>query len=267
MPADDKKRGRRPPPKAPQEVAARGRGADGRREPRRATSWKVIAAKLDGDIAAGKYRETLRLPTETGLARELGVSRHTLRRAIAALKDKGLLYSAPHNGVFIAPLRLSFPLSARTRLTDVLTPTGLTPSGHLISQQRCLPPTDIARQLGIAKRSEVIELQILRAANDKPVTYVTVWLPAERFGRIGELFASVGELREAMLLHGVPDYRRSDLRVSARPAVEAECRVLGLEAGGIVLVVESMSRDPTGEPTHLSLFRFDAERVELAIDL
>jgi GntR family phosphonate transport system transcriptional regulator len=239
----------------------------GGRVTRRSMSWKAVAAKLDGEIAAGKYRETMRLPAETVLARALGVSRHTLRRAIAALEVRGLLYCVPHKGVFLAPLRLSFPLSAKTHFADAVTPTGLTPSGQLISQQRCIPPPEIARQLRIAKRSEVIELQVVRAANGKPLSYATIWLPAERFGRIGDLFASVGELHEALNLHGVPEFRRSELRVMARTALEVERNVLGLETGGVVLVVESTSQDPTGEPTHLSLFRFGAERVELAIEL
>lgn len=216
---------------------------------------------------AGKYRGSPRLPSEARLARELGVNRYTLRRAVEMLEEKGLVYTVPHNGIFLAPLKLSFPLSASRRFAEALSSSGLVPSGRLISQRRCLPPPEIAQQLRIAKRSEVFELRVLRSANSKPVSYATIWLPAERFGRIGELFASVGALRQAMVLQGVPDYRRSALRISARQAAEEETSILGLNPGGFVLIVESLSKDRAGEPTHVSMFRFGADRVELEIEL
>lgn len=266
MPADKPKRGRRAQSGATEGKAVGRKLPAGRRRVDGA-GWKAVAQRLEADIVAGKYNDTSRLPPETALARALGVSRHTLRRAIAALDTKGLLHTVPHNGVFLAPLKLSFPFSSSQRFADALRPVGMASGGKLLSQRRGLPPVDIARLLKIAKRSEVIELEVVRTANDKPLCYVTVWLPADRFPRIGEIFASVGELRQAMALHGVSDYRRVVVRVSSRPAAEAEREFLKVDDGGIVLVVESISHDAAGEPTHVSLFRFAAERVDLVIEV
>jgi GntR family phosphonate transport system transcriptional regulator len=267
MAADNARRGRRPTASKGRRKATPPHGLEPDTKAGGRGSWKVVAGRIEAAIASGNYAEGTRLPAETMLTRELGVSRHTLRRAIAALETRGLIHSVPHNGVFVTPLKLSFPFGARKRFTEAIASFGLKASGQLVSQRRCLPSAYIARQLRIARRSEVIELQIVRSVSGRPLGFATIWLPAERFARIGEMFAAVGELRQAMILHGVADYRRSVLRVSARPAAEDERTMLDLEMDAVVLVVESLSRDATGEPTHVSLFRFGANRVDLVLEV
>lgn len=240
---------------------ARGRNkARGGKSP---ASWQLVSKRLEADILAGKFNDAGRLPPEIMLASEQGATRHTLRRAIAALAAKGMVRIIPHQGAFLAPLRLSFPLGAMARFSEAVAPTGLEPGGLLLSQRRCRPPAEVADLLEIAKRTEVIELSILRTASGNPIGYVTIWLPAERFGRAGELFKAAGELRRAMAQMGVAEYRRSKARVTSRRADETELARLALEDGAYVLVVESVSVDHAGEPTHVSLFRFAADRVDL----
>lgn len=228
--------------------------------------WQHLAKRLEADLAAGTYRDAGRLPAETVLANQHGVNRHTIRRAIAALVAKGLLRSVPHQGAFLAPVRLSFPLGATTRFSEALGPAGLEPGGRVTSQRRCKPPADVARLLGIAQRTEVIELVTTRTANANPLAYVTTWLPAERFARAAELYAVFGEMRQTLAQMGVANFRRSLARVSSRLADAEELAALGLDEGAYVLAVESVSVDDTGEPTHVSLFRFGADRVDLVVE-
>ncbi len=228
--------------------------------------WQQLAKRLETDLAAGAYREAGRLPAETLLAKQHGVNRHTLRRAIAALVAQGLLRSVPHQGAFLAPVRLAFPLGATTCFSEALRLAGLEPGGHVTSHRRCKPPPDVARLLGIAQRTEVIELTTTRTANANPLAYVTTWLPAERFGKAAEIYGVFGQMRRTLAQMGVANYRRSLVRVSSRPADGEELAALGLDRGAHVLVVESVSVDDTSEPTHVSLFRFGADRVELVIE-
>ena len=51
--------------------------------------WRQIASQIEEDIAARHFPPGGRLPTEQELATRFEVNRHTLRRAVAALEDKG----------------------------------------------------------------------------------------------------------------------------------------------------------------------------------
>ena len=58
----------------------------------------VIAARIE----AGEI--THRLPAERDLAKELGVAYQTLRHAMKALRDRGLIITRQGRGTFVAPL-------------------------------------------------------------------------------------------------------------------------------------------------------------------
>ena len=229
--------------------------------------WQKLADRLEADIVADLYLEAGRLPAETALARQYGVKRHTLRRAISALVGKGLLRSVPHQGAFLRPKRLTLPVAARSSLAEALNAQGMTPGARVLSQRTCKPPDKVAGLLGIARRTDVLELVYLKTANDRPICYVTTWLPAERLARAGDLYAAFGEMRHALARLGIAHYRRTWVQISSRTGDEQECAALDLGQGSQLIVMESKSADAAGEPTHVSTYRFPADRVELIVKL
>jgi GntR family transcriptional repressor for pyruvate dehydrogenase complex len=71
----------------------------------RIESEKLAAAvvrQIEGLILHGILRPGERLPSERELAERLGVSRPSLREAIAALQDRGLLASRAGAGIYVA---------------------------------------------------------------------------------------------------------------------------------------------------------------------
>src|SRR5437868_5401677 len=61
-----------------------------------------IAARVRQDVRAGRYSPGQRLPAEVDLARQLGVSRGTIRQAFSALLAEGLLQTVPGRGTFVS---------------------------------------------------------------------------------------------------------------------------------------------------------------------
>lgn len=62
-----------------------------------------VAADLSALITSGRYRPDSRLPSETELAAQYGVARVTIRRAVARLRDLGLLVTVHGRGTFTTP--------------------------------------------------------------------------------------------------------------------------------------------------------------------
>ncbi len=67
-----------------------------------------IAKQLEGKITQGHFQVGERLPAERLLAKQLGVSRPSLREAFQLLTSKGLLYSRPGGGTFVKATYASF---------------------------------------------------------------------------------------------------------------------------------------------------------------
>lgn len=95
---------------------------------RRASLYLAIAEQLESYIMSEKLQPGERLPTERDLAQMFGVSRTTVRQALAALEAKGLIESHIGSGTFarrhsaeFAVARLAHMLDrARVRLTEAL---------------------------------------------------------------------------------------------------------------------------------------------------
>jgi GntR family transcriptional regulator, transcriptional repressor for pyruvate dehydrogenase complex len=64
---------------------------------------REIAERIAGDIMAGKLRPGSRLPTEQQMMAALGVSRTTVREAVAALRADGLVVTRQGAGAFVSP--------------------------------------------------------------------------------------------------------------------------------------------------------------------
>src|SRR5215208_4395100 len=61
-----------------------------------------IAARIRRDVREGLYAPGERLPSELDLARQLGVSRGTIRQSLTALLGDGLLQTVPGRGTFVS---------------------------------------------------------------------------------------------------------------------------------------------------------------------
>ncbi|TIV74378.1 MAG: GntR family transcriptional regulator, partial [Mesorhizobium sp.] len=92
--------------------------------------WRQIADRILQGIASGDFAENAALPPEVALAERYGVNRHTVRSAIAALVQEGVLKAEQGRGTFVlSRKRLSYPIGARTRFSTGL--QGQTSERHI----------------------------------------------------------------------------------------------------------------------------------------
>jgi DNA-binding GntR family transcriptional regulator len=63
-----------------------------------------IAAIIKRGILSGRYPPDTRIPTESELVETFEVARSTARRAAAALREEGLVYTVQARGTYVARL-------------------------------------------------------------------------------------------------------------------------------------------------------------------
>ena len=64
--------------------------------------YRQIAAIIKRSILSGKYPPDTRIPTESELVETYEVARSTARRAVAALREEGLVYTVPARGTYVS---------------------------------------------------------------------------------------------------------------------------------------------------------------------
>jgi GntR family transcriptional regulator len=66
--------------------------------------YRQIAAIIKRGILSGQYPADTRIPTESELVEAYEVARSTARRAVAALREEGLVYTVAARGTYVAKL-------------------------------------------------------------------------------------------------------------------------------------------------------------------
>ena len=226
-------------------------------------AWRQIADGVEAEIVSGLFAPGAQLPTEAALAARFAVNRHTVRRALAALAERGLLRATQGRGTFVEPRPITYPIGPRTRFSEIVSGSGREPGGRLLTSRDEAADAAVAQALGLAIGSPVLRLETLRSADGVPVSYSTAHLPLPRFDGLGDI---AGEgLSAAFARYGVGDYRRILTRITARTADSEMARQLELAPGRAVLVVESVNSDAAGIPIQTATAYFAADRVEIVV--
>jgi GntR family phosphonate transport system transcriptional regulator len=228
--------------------------------------WRQVADGIERGIADGRFTAGERLPAEMEIAETYRVNRHTVRRALAALAERGLVRAERGSGTYVEAPRIAYPLRSRTRFSEIVGAGGREPRGQLIGASEELATRELARQLALKTGAPLIRIEALRLADRTPICVGTTWLAADRFPGAGRVYERARSMTKVLEHYGVRDYRRASTRVTAGIVDATDAIRLNLALGRPVLVVDSTDVDAGGVPLLTTRARFAAERIEFVVE-
>jgi GntR family transcriptional regulator, phosphonate transport system regulatory protein len=228
--------------------------------------WRQVADGIERGIADGRFAAGEKLPGEIEIAETYRVNRHTVRRALATLAERGLVRAERGSGTYVEVQKLAYPLRSRTRFSEIVGAGGHEPRGQLIGASQDAATRELARALGLKTGDPLIRIESLRSADRTPICVSTTWLSAERFPDAGSVFAGVRSMTKLLTHYGVRDYRRASTKITAAIADATDAARLDLALGRPVLVVDATDVDTNGKPLVTKRSRFAAERVEFLVE-
>lgn len=228
--------------------------------------WRQIEQQLAEDIAAGTYPEGSRLPTEPELARRFQVNRHTLRRAMQALADRGLVRIEQGRGSFVQDNVIDYLIGRRTRFSEIISSQDRKPSGRLLRAYDVPAAAEIAEALDIAPGTPCFCLETVNEVDGRPVSISTNYFPAKRFPELIAVFAETRSISRTLEHYGVGDYARRVTRVLARMPSEDDAHLLRQSRSRPVLVTEGINVDRQGRTIQFGVTRFAADRVQVVFE-
>ncbi|NWG45000.1 MAG: phosphonate metabolism transcriptional regulator PhnF [Alphaproteobacteria bacterium] len=228
--------------------------------------WRQIAQALEAEIRQGQYQPGSQLPTEAQLAARFQVNRHTLRRAIAALAEAGLLRVEQGRGTFVQEETLDYLVDRRTRFSENVQRLGRRPGGQVLRAETLPASPQVAAGLGMPRGAPVILLELLHLVDGRPVAVTSHYFPKARFPTLIEAYRETGSLARAMKAHGVLDHFRRSTRVTAKlPSIE-DARQLHMPRTQPVMVHEDVNVDETGRIVEYAVSRCAAQRMQLVFE-
>ena len=120
------------------------------------------------EIHAGALKPGSRVGSEAELERTHGISRITVRQAINALVQDGVLYRVPGKGTYVAARKVA-PLAAFTSFSENMIAQGLTPSYQLLTAALEDPPARIRQELRLGEQDRAWRIERLLLADNAPM--------------------------------------------------------------------------------------------------
>ncbi len=231
----------------------------------RSPVWKSITTTLEGEIAAGHYRAGEKLPTEAELSSRFGVNRHTVRRALADMAERGILRSRRGAGVFVEAPPADYPIGKRVRFHQNVRATGRLPQKRVLRLETRPCDAAEAEALKIEPGAPVLIYEGLSLASGVAVAHFESLFPAERLPGLADTLKEVTSVTEALRLNGIADYTRIETRITAERATPMQALHLGLHEGDPLLKTQGLNVDPEGTPVERGLTWFAGDRVALMV--
>jgi GntR family transcriptional regulator len=139
-----------------------------------------VKAHIKERIAAGGFDDG-RIPPETELANELGVSRTTVRDALSRLENEGTVYRRQGAGTFVSEQGLQI----KSRLEDiwsyeqVLEDHGYVPSVRVLAEFEAEADAETAHALDLSEGDKVLVIEKLFLEDDDPVMLTINRIPSQ----------------------------------------------------------------------------------------
>jgi GntR family transcriptional regulator len=201
---------------------------------------QLMAAITDGTLSPGDAFEN-----EVALAVRLGLSRPTVRRAIAELVGQGLLVRRRGIGTTVAS-QVVHRRAELTSLYDDLARQGREPSTQVLSLQTGVTDERAAEALGLDPSTPVVAIVRVRYAGGAPLAVLRNWLPSAFADLTAEQLQSDG-LYAVLRQRGVrPAVARQSF--GARNATAHERRLLRLTRAEPLLTMTRRAYDGDGSP-------------------
>lgn len=223
--------------------------------------WLQVEQALVQDILGGTLTAGTRLPTEPDLMARFGVSRFTVRQAIASLERRGLLRAEQGRGTFVHAPNLVYPISGRTRFSRNLIEQGFEPGGEVLFQSVVPAGPEVGEKLRIPDWQSVAHRRGIGKADDIPIELADVFLPLSRFPDFARRRDKHTTYTATFASYGIKDYLRASTLIEARMPSEQEAHLLRQSASSPVFVVTRIDTDLEGVPILFGRGVWSAERV------
>lgn len=221
--------------------------------------WREIAQSLERRILSRELAPGDKLPTEFELSKQFMVNRHTVRRALADLQEKGIVESTQGRGSFVRRASPPLRLQRRPRFTQNVRAGGREPRTEIL--KLAVRPADSkqAGLLAIRAGEPVIVLERRRFVDDEPSALSQHVFSQSRFPTFVEMYRVRGTITETLLDLGVPDYTRRKTAISARLPTVQEAELLHIPRHVPLLIHRYLNVDGLGRPLEVGESRSTTE--------
>jgi GntR family transcriptional regulator len=202
-----------------------------------------------------------RLPSEGELERMYGVSRTTVRLALGALADEGLISRQQGRGSFVTEPKK--PLDAMGNFIEDLASAGRVPECELISFDAMRPDERVARALDLSQEDAVYKIRRLWRLDGEPFCYQVSYVPKVILPGLTRAALEAGP--EFKNLRGIFDGAAAAVEESVEAMLADKYRagILGVPVRSALLAMERLVYTQTNRPAEYNRSFYEGRAVKV----
>jgi GntR family transcriptional regulator len=224
----------------------------------------AIAQALREEILSGELAPGSALPSEAQLSARFGVSRGTVRHALAALRSEGLIVGGRGRAPVVRRPGLSQSFDQLVSFSLWARLLGRTPGAKTLELARRPADAQAARHLGIDRGSPVFEYKRLRLLDDEAVMVERTTMIAAVGRLLLDCDLDHGSVYEQLGERGI-EFSEAQQTISAIAAGGEDAALLGIPRRAPLLEVRRRAMDPTGLPLEWAIDRYRGDAFEITI--
>lgn len=222
---------------------------------------QLIRRLIDGQWQPGQL-----IPSEMELAREVGVSQGTIRKALDAMTGENLLIRRQGRGTFVARPEESRILFQFFRIVpddgDVAFP-----ESRILDCGKVAAGEAEAQALGRKVGDGLWRIERVRSLGARPAIAETIHLPVERFPGLGDLTGIPNNVYGLYSERWGITIGRASEKLKAISASAADAASLGCAEGAPLLEITRVAHDLENKPVELRLSRCRTDGMHYSSEL
>ena len=228
--------------------------------------YSQVREEIVRRLVDGMWQPGAMLPSEQELARTLGVSQGTARKALDALTSEGILVRRQGRGTFVAEFEESRILFQFFRLAPDIGER-LFPNSRVLKRSSTTASPAERAALNLGRGAEVWRIERVRNFGEEPILTETLSLPVARFPKLGQF----GEIPNNVYRFYSGEYgisiARSSERIKAIAANAHDAKELGCAEGTPLLLIERTAFDFSDSPVEFRQSHCLTSNTHYALDL
>lgn len=198
-------------------------------------TYKEIMVEMINNITYKLWEEGSKLPSEAKLSEEYECNRHTIRKVIEALVEKGYLIKEHKGRTYVNKEPSKYSLSLGS-LYDMFTPQEI--KTKVINFEKIVASVEISEKLGLDDGEEVWFIKRLREIKDVPHHVEYIYMPYRMFDDLSNtrcnssILNYIEEKENCIISHGIKN-------ISAITLTEEYSKLLKRQVGELALQIEN----------------------------
>lgn len=222
---------------------------------------------LRADIVGGGLAPGDRLPSESALIARFGVSRITVRQAIAALQSDGLVQTVNGKGSYVTRPGRGEGRGPLVGVLEAMRRRGHRARGRLVSHRTVKAARAVARELDLPAGTPVGAVTVLRYRDDVPFVVGTTWCAPSVAARLAHEDLAAQDVATAIEAGLGLRSASTRVRVSAGLADARLARRLDYAPGAAILTIRTTTTGWDQRPIAYSETHCRADMMDYRVTL